>query len=177
MTPKLRSDIERQIWNATHVLAAAMEVLKDSGYDEIAVERSFVCFLGALLKHRGKHDTHRAFMKAMTQHDDSDDVWDINLLGGGELTVIVQILGDANGNRTPHDGRYVLAWNPHTEAGTLALDSTDDPLLAKQFRNVIEVMEERGTVSDVEPVRPWDNEPNRPLCGVNILVMPLGDAL
>ena len=82
--PKLRSDIEIQIYEATRILAAAMEVLKAHGYDDIAIERSFTCFLGALLKHRGKHDTHRAFMKAMTSHDDSDDVWDVNMLGGGE---------------------------------------------------------------------------------------------
>lgn len=81
--------------------------------------------------------------------------------------VLVRVLGAADGSKTPHDGRYVESWNPHTMAGVLDLDSTADKSRAKRFDSR-EVFTEWRTVSNVQPERPWDGRPNRPLTGLNI---------
>ena len=77
--------------------------------------------------------------------------------------------GTVGVTRTPHDGRWIVAWNPHTKAGTLELTSTDDPGKARAFW-LVDLWEEYRTVSLVEPVRPWDGEPNRPLTGINLAI-------
>lgn len=83
-------------------------------------------------------------------------------------TATVKVVSAADGiTPTPHDGRYVVAWNPHTEAGTLELTSTDDRAQARHFQNGEEFTEWK-TVSAVQPKRPWDGRPNRPLTAVNI---------
>ena len=71
--------------------------------------------------------------------------------------------------RTPHDGRFIVSWNPHTKAGILDLTSTQDPRQARVF-SLVDLWEEYRTISLVEPVRPWDGEPNRPLTGINLAV-------
>jgi hypothetical protein len=80
---------------------------------------------------------------------------------------IVRVICAANGDVTPHDGRYVVRWNPHTQAGVLELTSTDYRPRARRF-TMQEVHQEWSTVSRVEPTRPWDGKPNRPLAGVSI---------
>lgn len=82
----------------------------------------------------------------------------------------VKVCCDASGNRTPHDGRYIVDWNPHTEAGVLALDSTSDSSQAKTWSSLEDLDCERWTVSQVEPTRPWDGLPNRPLRAIAIEV-------
>jgi len=84
------------------------------------------------------------------------------------MAVIVRVVADANGGYTPHNGRYVLHWNPHTEAGVLELDSVKDPNLAYRFVNATVAGREWQTVSHVQATRPWDGKPNRPLTGVTI---------
>lgn len=80
---------------------------------------------------------------------------------------IVKIMGGANGGRTPHDGRYVTEWNPHTRAGVLKITTTSDINEARRFKNGEEFDQWRAQ-SKVQPLRPWDNRPNRPLTAVNI---------
>lgn len=83
-------------------------------------------------------------------------------------TVIAQIHCAANGTPTPHDGRYVVDWNPHTKAGVLELTSTTDKAQARRFV-MREATVQWRTVSQVQPQRPWDGMPNRPLTAVTIV--------
>jgi hypothetical protein len=83
------------------------------------------------------------------------------------MSVIVQVIGASSGVPTPHDGRWVVEWNPHVPFGTLALTSTDDPAKAKRFPSFEDVMRQRRTVSHVQAYRP-DGQPNRPLSGIDI---------
>jgi hypothetical protein len=83
------------------------------------------------------------------------------------MTVIVRVEGAADGGATPHDGRYVVAWNPHTEFGVLELTSTDDKAQARRFIDVTQALYEWQAISKVQPVRP-DIRRNRPLMGITI---------
>jgi hypothetical protein len=85
-------------------------------------------------------------------------------------TCLVRVLGAANGGGTPHDGRYVVNWNPDTEAGTLELTSTGEAAEARRFP-FPEVFNEWKRVSRVQPLRPWDGKPNRPLTGIHIEIV------
>lgn len=80
---------------------------------------------------------------------------------------IVRVICAADGRKTPHDGRYVVAWNPHTPAGELELTSSDNPHDARQFAQN-ELWDEWRAISNVQPKRPWDGMPNRPLTGLNL---------
>jgi hypothetical protein len=80
---------------------------------------------------------------------------------------IVKVICAADGRTpTPHDGRYVVAWDWNVPAGVLAIDSTDDRQKAKRFGP--EVFKEWRAISKVQPRRPWDDEPNRPLTAVTV---------
>ena len=81
--------------------------------------------------------------------------------------VIVKIIG-ASTCATPHDGRYLVSWNPNTRYGELHCVSTDDPGAAKVFDDVRDAMNDWHTVSKVEPNRPSDGRPNRPLSALTI---------
>ena len=82
---------------------------------------------------------------------------------------VVLIHGAGNGTPTPHDGRYVVAWNPHTEYGVLELDSTADIARARRFA-ADEAMREWRATSSKAPLRP-DGKPNRPLTGLTIVIV------
>lgn len=82
------------------------------------------------------------------------------------MATIVKVIGAADGRTcTPHDGRYVVSWNPHTRAGTLELTSTGDKTKARRF-NGMTAFEEWRMISRVQSQRPWDGQPNRPLTGI-----------
>ena len=85
------------------------------------------------------------------------------------MSGVVRIMGAADGTATPHDGRFLLNWYPHTRFGTLACDSTDDITKARRFRDFAEAAEEWKTISRVEPKRPTDGAPNRPLSSLTIV--------
>jgi hypothetical protein len=85
------------------------------------------------------------------------------------MSVIVKVVGASSGVVTPHDGKWVVEWNPHVPFGTLALTSTDDQTKAKRFPSVVDVMRQYQTVSCVQPNRP-DGGPNRPLSGIDIVI-------
>ena len=88
------------------------------------------------------------------------------------MKVILRVIGRADGNgTTPHDGRYVLAWNPHSEAGTLELTSTADRSQAQVF-NHADALRQWRTVSRIEPQR-WDGRPNRPLTAITVEIRPV----
>ena len=93
------------------------------------------------------------------------------------MSVIVRIVGAADGSsKTPHDGRFVGAWNPHTKAGTLELSSTSSRKRALKFPTPTEAMIVWNTVSRVQPLRPWDGKPNKPLTGVTVEILAEDDS-
>lgn len=85
------------------------------------------------------------------------------------MSSIVLIIGQAGPGSTPHDGRYVVAWNPHTAYGTLECTSTADVAKAHRFDG-IEAFQAWNTVSSVQPTRP-DGRPNKPLTALTIDIM------
>ena len=88
--------------------------------------------------------------------------------GSAIMAVIIRIIGAAPGGQpTPHDGKFVVHWNPHTEYGIAELETSDDPCKARVFADVLEAWREWSTVSDVQATRP-DDKPNRPLTGLSI---------
>ena len=87
------------------------------------------------------------------------------LYGAG---VLVRVVGTPSGQVTPHDGRFVVSWNPHTEFGVAELVTSDDHNAARVFADAAEVLGEYSTTSSVEPRRPTDGEPNRPLTAFTI---------
>jgi hypothetical protein len=84
------------------------------------------------------------------------------------MSVLVRIIADANGNPTPHDGRWVVRWNPHTKFGVCDIQSTSDIRKARRFANPGHAVEEWRTISRVQLIRPTDGKPNRPLNGLSI---------
>lgn len=90
------------------------------------------------------------------------------------MPVLVRVHGAADGSQTPHDGRYVKAWNSNVEFGTLALDSTDDEKQARHFEDAGQVFMERQTISKVQRFRP-DGEFNRPLRSIMISIERITD--
>lgn len=79
---------------------------------------------------------------------------------------IVRVICAANGDRTPHDNRYVVSWNPHTPFGVCEVTSTNNRTFARRFAPG-QAQEQWATISNVQPTR-WDGKPNRPLCGLTI---------
>lgn len=68
-------------------------------------------------------------------------------------TCVAVVVCAADGRSTPHDGRFVVTWNPHTRAGTLDIVTTDDVTKARRFQYA-ELMNEWRTVSLVQSRRP-----------------------
>lgn len=91
-----------------------------------------------------------------------------------EPGVIVTVIGAANGEATPFDGEYVASWNPHTPYGVCKVTTTTDKTRARVFPKVSDALEELRTVSKVEPRRPTDGKPNRPLTGLTVSIERLG---
>lgn len=86
------------------------------------------------------------------------------------MSVLVKIASLADGSKTPHDGRYLKRWNPHTEFGTCEIDTTADRAKAKRFADVVKALAEWKTVSRRQTYRP-DGELNRPLTGLTIEII------
>lgn len=85
------------------------------------------------------------------------------------MVAVVKIVGDVEGDGR-HDGRWVKSWTPHVPFGTLAVESTDDVGQAQRFVDKVTAWTEWRTVSAVEPVRPTDGAPNKPLTALSILI-------
>ena len=84
--------------------------------------------------------------------------------------IVAKVVSAADMSRTPHDGRYVVAWNSNVPFGMLALESTADKTKAKQFKSVTQVLEEWKARSEVQRNRPTDGLPNRPLMAVHVVI-------
>lgn len=87
------------------------------------------------------------------------------------MSVVVRIMCGPGGSATPHDGRYVVRWNPHTPYGVCRVDSTDDIRQARRFANAAEALAVWNTVSHVDPVR-FDGKANKPLAALTIDIYP-----
>jgi hypothetical protein len=88
------------------------------------------------------------------------------------LPVLVRVVCAAEPDvKTPHDGDWVVEWNPHTEWGVLGLSSTRERSKAKRFAHHADVFRQWKTTSIIQPVRP-DGRPNRPLTAVSIEIEP-----
>lgn len=83
--------------------------------------------------------------------------------------IIVRIVGAVGDIATPHDGHFLMDWNPHTEYGHLEVYSTAIKYKAKRFAEAKDALDEWNTVSNVQPTRP-DGKPNRPLTALSILI-------
>lgn len=90
------------------------------------------------------------------------------------MICIVKVMGAANMQPTPHDGRYVQSWNPDTKFGELELTSTDKVEEALKFVSPLVALEEWRTISSVQQVRP-DGAPNRPLTGLTLKIEKVND--
>lgn len=93
------------------------------------------------------------------------------------MATIVRVIAAAPGGKaTPHDLRYIVRWSPHTRAGLEYLDveTTDDPAKARRFEGA-EAFVEWNTVSRVQPVRPWDRRPNKPLSALTVQMVNVED--
>lgn len=82
---------------------------------------------------------------------------------------VILIECDANGNPTPYDREYVVAYNPDTEYGTLDLTTTPDPAKALRFPGPVEAFRFCKRVSALQPTRP-DGQPNRPITGLCVWI-------
>jgi hypothetical protein len=88
------------------------------------------------------------------------------------VSVVVRVICAADGlTQTPHDGRWIVEWNPHVPFGTLAVTSTADRAKAKRFPSGIDAMRQWQTVSRAQAYRP-DGEPNRPLAALTVEIDP-----
>jgi hypothetical protein len=85
---------------------------------------------------------------------------------------VIRVVGAADGSPTPHDGRYVTAWDWNTNAGTLSLTSTANRDEAALF-SPKDALEQWRQVSRIEPRRPWDGKPNRPLTAITVELVPV----
>ena len=89
---------------------------------------------------------------------------------------VIKIVTGANGMSTPHDGRYLLGYNPDTVYGDLIMISTPDIAKARRFHDLSAVHELWAAVSKQQPVRP-DGKPNRPMTGLTIEVIEIANAV
>lgn len=84
----------------------------------------------------------------------------------------VKVVSRADGRSSPHDGRWIVACNPHVNAGDLDVRTTEDRAQACIF-TLEEWWNLYRTTSRVQRVRPWDGKPNRPVTGLNYILDPV----
>ena len=88
------------------------------------------------------------------------------------MNAIVKVIGTLDGTPSPHDGRWVVGWNPHTPYGTCEIATTPDRALAKVFVDAEEAYRQWHATSVLAPYRP-DGLPNRPLTGLTVEIVNL----
>jgi hypothetical protein len=96
-----------------------------------------------------------------------------DISAGQGTRIAVRGTGAAYGSPTPHDGRYIVAWNPHSSACILALTPTADRAEAYVFDDVAEVTPEHEQPGSADST--MDGNPNRPLMAIMVEFMPFGD--
>lgn len=95
---------------------------------------------------------------------------------------VIKLIHLVSGQPTPHDGRYLSAYDPHWLSEPVpepfgggryvrALETTDNMADALRFASVDAAMSLAAAVSPNRPVRP-DGKPNRPLRAFTLEFIP-----
>ena len=91
------------------------------------------------------------------------------------MGAVIRIVGLINGERTPYDDQFVVAYDPERGGGLISgrqlqfyLVTTPDVEHARVFDSMIEAGECWKQISRRQPVRPWDGKPNRPLTAFTV---------
>lgn len=90
------------------------------------------------------------------------------------MSVVMQILGLADGRQTPFDGEFVKDYDPNGEGGTGSLVTTPEKAEALKFPDATEAMQTWKLQSDLVPLRP-DGKPNRPLTAFTVEIADAND--
>lgn len=90
------------------------------------------------------------------------------------MSHVIQILCGADGRRTPHDGQFLVAYDPDTPFGELDLTTSFDIAQARRFVDMVELHRLYSAISRAQPVRP-DGKPNRPITGLTLEVVNVPD--
>lgn len=83
------------------------------------------------------------------------------------MSVILQLIGLANGAVSDFDGEYVCGLDPDFMNGLGKVDSTPEITDAKIFPDLVSAMAFWKTTSTVRPIRE-DGKPNRPLTAFTV---------
>lgn len=79
----------------------------------------------------------------------------------------VRIIGLPDGRATPHDGRWLVDYDPDTRFGDLRIVTSGDRRAARCFETLADLVAYLRRTSAVQPTRP-DGRPNRPITGLTI---------
>jgi hypothetical protein len=91
------------------------------------------------------------------------------------VSVFLICRGYANGMPCPFDGMYLERYNPNGDERRGLGRWTKDKADAKRFATKGEAFELWRAVRTVDPVRPWDGKPNRPLTAFNVEITEVRD--
>lgn len=84
------------------------------------------------------------------------------------MTVVIRIVGLANGEQSGAEGQFVHEYTPNGFEGRGDLVLTRVRDRAKRYPDAAAAMEDWRRVSETHPVRPWDGEPNRPMTAFTV---------
>lgn len=83
---------------------------------------------------------------------------------------ILRIVGFSNGRPSPHDGRYVVAFDPDAYDGLGDVQTSADPHQAIKFNEAIDAWNLWRKVSTKRPRRA-DGKPNKPMTAFTIEII------
>ena len=88
------------------------------------------------------------------------------------MSVIIRLVGRIHGGPSPHDGRYVVNYDPRLIGGAFLLETTGLRSRAKRFPSAIEAI---AFYRQVCPNLPEDSpgHANRPLCAFTVELLPI----
>lgn len=86
------------------------------------------------------------------------------------MSKIIQIVGEANGRPTEHDGRYLSSCDVDARKGRGVVHSVKSPDEARLFADTADALLYWKRQSSVTPLRD-DGKPNRPLTAYTIEVL------
>lgn len=83
------------------------------------------------------------------------------------MSYVIKIMGYADDQPSPYDGRYVKDYDPDGFGGQGLIDTTENPREALQFPNPTRACDLYQSRSTVRPYR-QDGGPNRPMSAFHI---------
>lgn len=93
------------------------------------------------------------------------------------MTVVVKIIGYADGSTSEHDGRYLAWWDVAANNGFGSLGTVERPADAFHFRDARNALAAWRSIPSNHPRRLSDGKPNRPLTAFSVEVIDLARAL